>query len=94
MYKINITKVKNIETLLTDAAVTFSNTNKVCGKTDWVKNVEADLSVCNSANLGDEFDIADIQDNKLYFGDPTSNTGDVDGNRYDSLDDKAYIKQP
>ena len=94
VHKMNATKVTNTQTILTDAAISFYNSNSVCGKTDWVKDVEADLTVCNSANLGERFDIVDIEDNKLYFGSTHSNTGDADGNRYTTLDTtEEYIKQ-
>ncbi|MCK5881133.1 MAG: hypothetical protein KAG18_04600 [Sinobacterium sp.] len=96
VFKYDEDTLKVYLTLDSDDYTTTYNSITECGHSDWVKGEEKDVSDCTpySGLVSKDYSIVDVQGDKLFYGDVDSNTGDVDGNRYSTLDTtEEYIKQ-
>lgn len=86
--------------IFAEPVASLFNNESVCGKTDWVLDVEMGFSILGlscpateSVNIGSVYgdgevfsQILMIKDGKLYFGDTTTKTGKTDALRPNTLD--------
>lgn len=79
--EIDYTNLKWYLTLIKGQYVTSYNSNKICGKANWGKNIKTDITNCNEFKLPTSmYDVYKIDGNNLFEG----NSGFIDSRSKDS----------
>ena len=91
--KLDVTPNEVFVTLSADELVVYNNNNTTCGRSNWQKDIEVDVSNCAALNLtATKYDIYTIDGNNAFLGDNDFGDGSSESSRPTQLEDKFYSK--